>query len=125
MYWTERLSTPGSQAVATPVFHKNLLWVSGLMFKLEGDRPAASILWPKEMKVSARILSIDYYSASSASFFFKFGKSGVEIALTHELATRARMGTLKRQHPAVHHDFRHTGGLPLPGGELPHRPHWK
>jgi outer membrane protein assembly factor BamB len=57
MYWTERLSTPGSQAVATPVFHKNLLLVSGLMFKLEDDRPAASILWPKETKVSARILS--------------------------------------------------------------------
>ena len=57
VYWTEPMRTPGSQAVATPVFHNNLLLISGLMLRLEDDRPSAGVLWPEKPKISQRILS--------------------------------------------------------------------
>ncbi|HEY6168817.1 MAG TPA: PQQ-binding-like beta-propeller repeat protein [Verrucomicrobiae bacterium] len=56
-WWREELVTPESYAVATPVFHGDLLLISGLMFQLDRDKPAASVLWPDDRKVSRRVLS--------------------------------------------------------------------
>jgi outer membrane protein assembly factor BamB len=60
LYWREATSTggsPGTAGVSTPVFQNNYLLVSGWMFQLEKDRPAAKTLWPESKGVARRILS--------------------------------------------------------------------
>jgi outer membrane protein assembly factor BamB len=56
-YWRERLNTAGDYAVATPVFSRDLLLISGLMLQLDPDKPAVSILWPATKAQTRRILS--------------------------------------------------------------------
>jgi len=55
--WRELLQTPGDMAVSTPVFASNQLLIAGLMFKLDADKPAASVLWPETMPATRRVLS--------------------------------------------------------------------
>jgi outer membrane protein assembly factor BamB len=57
VYWRERLLTTSDFVVSTPVCQGNLLLIGGLMFKLDAEKPAASVLWPKTKAVSRRILS--------------------------------------------------------------------
>jgi outer membrane protein assembly factor BamB len=56
-WWREELVTREDYAVATPVFHGDRLLISGLMFHLDRDRPAASVLWPETKALSLRVLS--------------------------------------------------------------------
>lgn len=56
-YWRQRLLTSGDYAVSTPVFHKDRLLIGGLMFKLDSDKPAATVLWPASKATSRRIFS--------------------------------------------------------------------
>lgn len=56
-YWRERMVTSNNDSVATPVFWKNRLLVSGLMLEPSGDPPAVSFLWPENRVPSKRILS--------------------------------------------------------------------
>jgi outer membrane protein assembly factor BamB len=56
-WWRERVQTPGDMAVSTPVYANHRLLVSGLMFKLDPDRPAASVLWPASKALGKRVLS--------------------------------------------------------------------
>lgn len=57
IYWREQLRTPGDMAISTPVAFNNRLLVAGLMFKLDADNPAASVLWPESRVVAKRVLS--------------------------------------------------------------------
>ena len=60
LYWREATSTggsPGTAGVSTPVYQNGYLLVSGWMFQLDKDRPAAKTLWPEAKGVSRRILS--------------------------------------------------------------------
>src|SRR5881396_3823829 len=57
LFWGEGFSAGNSAAVATPVFLNNRLLVSGLMLKLDGKKPSASVLWPKSGPATRRILS--------------------------------------------------------------------
>ncbi|MEP6672593.1 MAG: PQQ-binding-like beta-propeller repeat protein, partial [Chthoniobacter sp.] len=56
-WWREGLKTSNNDDNATPVCSGDRLLVSGLMFKLDADKPAASILWPENRGVTKRILS--------------------------------------------------------------------
>lgn len=56
-WWREELVTREDYAVATPVCRGNLLLISGLMFQLDPDKPAASVLWPETKALSLRVLS--------------------------------------------------------------------
>jgi len=56
-FWQEPMNTLAQNAVVTPVFHKDLLLISGLMLKLAADKPAASVLWPDTKAASRRVLS--------------------------------------------------------------------
>ena len=51
-YWQEPMKTRAMDAVSTPIFHKNLLLIGGLMLKLDADKPAASVLWPDTKALS-------------------------------------------------------------------------
>jgi outer membrane protein assembly factor BamB len=56
-WWREELLTPESNAVATPVVLGDLMLISGLMFQLDPDKPAALVLWPEKKPMSGRVLS--------------------------------------------------------------------
>jgi hypothetical protein len=57
LFWRESFSAGNHAAVATPVFSNNRLLVSGLMLKLDGHKPVASVLWPESRAETRRILS--------------------------------------------------------------------
>jgi outer membrane protein assembly factor BamB len=57
IYWREPMVTSNNDSAATPVFQADRLLVSGLMFELSANAPAASILWPKIRTPSKRVLS--------------------------------------------------------------------
>ena len=44
--WRERYPGASTYAIPTPVSHGDLLLVNGVMFKLDHEKPGASILWP-------------------------------------------------------------------------------
>ena len=48
--WRQNIPTGGSYAVPTPVWNDDLLLLSGLMLKLDRDKPGVSVLWPEEMR---------------------------------------------------------------------------
>ncbi len=56
-WWREELVTREDYAVATPVSLDDRLLVSGLMFQLDRNKPAASVLWPETKALSLRVLS--------------------------------------------------------------------
>lgn len=56
-YWREALKTSNNDDNATPVWSGDRLLVSGLMFKLDADKPAATVMWPENRGVTKRILS--------------------------------------------------------------------
>jgi outer membrane protein assembly factor BamB len=81
LYWRETTSTggsPGTAGVSTPVFQNNHLLVSGWMFQLEKDRPAAKTLWPEGQGVSRRILS-DTSTALLLGDYLYSAKTGGEF----------------------------------------------
>lgn len=60
VYWSEPTvsgGSPGFSAVSTPVIYGDRLLVSGLMFQLDRDHPAAKVLWPDTPSGTRRILS--------------------------------------------------------------------
>jgi outer membrane protein assembly factor BamB len=58
-YWREEhdLLSGGYSIVATPVQRQDLLLVSGMMFRLDPDKPTATLLWPEPRAVSRKVLS--------------------------------------------------------------------
>ena len=57
IWWREVSRVSGDTAVSTPVFGDHRLLVGGLMFKLDANKPAASVLWPNTRAATKRILS--------------------------------------------------------------------
>jgi outer membrane protein assembly factor BamB len=56
-HWRQRLATNSDYVVSTPVVRGDLLLIGGLMMKLDADKPAASVLWPRSRAVAGRVLS--------------------------------------------------------------------
>jgi outer membrane protein assembly factor BamB len=48
--WRQEIPPWGNYAVPTPVWKDDLLLLSGLMLKLQRDKPGAAVLWPDEMR---------------------------------------------------------------------------
>jgi outer membrane protein assembly factor BamB len=114
LYWREATSTggsPGTAGVSTPVFQNGYLLVSGWMFQLEKDRPAAKTLWPEGKGVARRILSDtstgvllgDYvYSAKAGGEFLCLkAATGEEIWKTSAVTDLANGASI---HVTVHGD---------------------
>src|SRR5262245_41656644 len=75
-YWREKMRTAAQDAVTTPVFRKNLLLVSGLMLRLDPEKPAASVLWPDTRAVPRRTLSVTSTGLIQGSHVFSAKSSG-------------------------------------------------
>jgi outer membrane protein assembly factor BamB len=56
-YWRQPLRTSSDYTVSTPVFHKDRLLIGGLMFQLDPDKPAATVIWPDSRAPTRRIFS--------------------------------------------------------------------
>jgi outer membrane protein assembly factor BamB len=80
-YWRLPLVTSNNDAVASPVFYGGLLLVGGLMLRLDPDKPAASVLWPKARAVSRRILSNTSTAALLGGHVYSARSSGELVCL--------------------------------------------
>jgi len=81
VYWRERMVTSNNDAIASPVFHKDLLLISGLMLKLDAAKPAASVLWPGTKPVARRILSNTSTPLLRGNYVFSARSSGELVCL--------------------------------------------
>jgi outer membrane protein assembly factor BamB len=80
-YWRLPLVTSNNDAIATPASDGGLLLVGGLMLKLDPERPAASVLWPKSRVVSRRILSNTSTGVLVGGYVYSARSSGQLVCL--------------------------------------------
>jgi outer membrane protein assembly factor BamB len=80
-WWREVVRTSGDAAVSTPVFARQRLLVAGLMFQLDADKPAASVLWPETKAVTKRILSNTSTALLQGGHVFSARTSGELVCL--------------------------------------------
>ncbi len=80
-YWRQRLLTSADYAVSTPVFHKDRLLIGGLMFQLNSDKPAATVLWPASKAPSRRIFSHTSTALFRGDHLFSAKSSGELVCL--------------------------------------------
>jgi outer membrane protein assembly factor BamB len=78
-WWREELAT--SEGTATPVWQGDRLLVSGLMFRLEPDPPAASLLWPGRNARSRYLLSSTSMPLILGDHVYSGDKSGRLVCL--------------------------------------------
>jgi outer membrane protein assembly factor BamB len=81
VWWRERLVTSNNDAIATPVFLKDRLLVGGLMFQLDPDKPAATVLWPGAKAAPGRILSNTSTAVLQGDHVFSARSSGELVCL--------------------------------------------
>ena len=80
-YWRQRLLTSSDYAVSTPVFHEHRLLIGGLMFQLDPDKPAATVLWPASKAPTRRILSHTSTALFQGDHLFSARSSGELVCL--------------------------------------------
>ena len=73
-YWRERFPLGSSSVVATPVFSNNRVLISGLMLKLDADKPVMTVLWPE--KLSQRVLNSTSTALLRDEFLYSLESSG-------------------------------------------------
>jgi outer membrane protein assembly factor BamB len=79
--WRERLLTSADSLVSSPVFSSGRLLIAGLMLKLDEDKPAATVLWPRRLAASDRILSNTSTALLAAGHVFSARSSGELVCL--------------------------------------------
>jgi outer membrane protein assembly factor BamB len=75
-WWRQRLLTGSDYAVSTPVFYKDRLLIGGLMFQLDPDKPAATVLWPASKSPSRRIFSHTSTALFRGDYLYSAKSSG-------------------------------------------------
>jgi hypothetical protein len=81
LYWREPMKTSNNDAVPTPVCVGDLLLVSGLMFKLNAEKPAATILWPDNLAPLKRTLSPTSTPLLAGEFVYSATRTGELVCL--------------------------------------------
>ena len=84
VYWREPTvsgGSPGFSAVSTPVIQGDRLLISGLMFQLDRDQPAAKVLWPDTPSGTRRILSDTSTPLLKDDFVYSPRSGGVFVCL--------------------------------------------
>ena len=81
IWWREELVTREDNAGAAPVFRDNMLLISGLMFQLENDKPAATAIWPERRTQALRILSTTCMPLIQGEEIYSANMSGKLICL--------------------------------------------
>ncbi len=84
LFWREGFSAGNSSAVATPVFSNNRLLVSGLMLKLDANKPSVSVLWPESRAATRRILSGTSTPLLQGNYVYSLNPAGNLVCLEAE-----------------------------------------
>jgi outer membrane protein assembly factor BamB len=83
-WWRHPMTTQGDYAIATPVLRGNRLLISGLMFQLDRDKPAATVLWPDTLALSRRILSRTSIPLLQDGYVYSEESSGRLVCMEEE-----------------------------------------
>lgn len=99
VWWRERLLTNSDYAVSTPVFFKDRLLIGGMMFQMNHDKPAATMLWPDTKASTRRIFSHTSTAMFQGDHVFTAKSSGelicVAAATGEQVWEFARVTNLK------------------------------
>lgn len=87
LLWREPMTTSSNDATATPVCVGDRLLVSGLMFRLAADRPAATVLWPENRGVTKRVLSNTSTPMFTGDLIFSAMNQGELVCLDPDTGT--------------------------------------
>jgi outer membrane protein assembly factor BamB len=79
--WRERHVGAGSYAIPTPVAHGDLLFVNGVMFKINSSGTGASVLWPDEKPPSRQTVSDTSTAIFSGDHLFNCDLSGQLVCI--------------------------------------------
>src|SRR5580765_4004036 len=80
--WSETgILQSNNDNIPSPVWQKNRLLVSGLMFELDAHRPSASVLWPETRAVAKRLLSNTSTAILQGNHVFSARSSGELVCL--------------------------------------------
>ena len=81
IYWREPMVTSGNDSIPTPVFQKNQLLISGLMYELDANQPTAKVLWPESRAPAKRILSNTSTPMLRGDYVYSAKSSGELVCL--------------------------------------------
>lgn len=80
-FWRIPIATPADMVVSTPVCRDDRLLVGGMMFRLVGDPPSATLLWPEQSRPTARVLSVTSTAFLTAGHLYSPRLNGELICL--------------------------------------------
>jgi outer membrane protein assembly factor BamB len=80
-WWRQRLLTGSDYAVSTPVFFNDRLLIGGLMFQLDAQKPAATVLWPASKTPTRRIFSHTSTALFRGDYLFSAKSSGALVCV--------------------------------------------
>jgi outer membrane protein assembly factor BamB len=83
-WWRHPITTQGDYVIATPVARGNRLLISGLMFQLDREKPAATVLWPDTLALSRRILSRTSIPLLQEGYIYSDKSNGRLVCLEEE-----------------------------------------
>ncbi len=104
LLWCEPLVIPGDYVVATPLFHQDLLFLSGTMLKLDPDRTAA-VLWPDVKDSPPRLLSHTSTAIFAGDHLYSARSTGELVCLearTGKLVWETDKVTEKKTGASIH-----------------------
>jgi outer membrane protein assembly factor BamB len=82
VYWRETHDLAnGPSLVATPVLQGERLLVSGMMFRLDSEKPAATLLWPDSPAPARRVLSSTSMPLIQGDYVYTERMSGLLICM--------------------------------------------
>jgi outer membrane protein assembly factor BamB len=104
-FWRERYPGGASYAIPTPVTHEDLLLVNGVMFKLDLEKPGASVLWPDGKPPSRQTSSDTSTAMFQANHLFTGNLSGELVcidAMTGGIVWATNRVTDAKSGPSMH-----------------------
>jgi len=106
VYWRELCElSNGPSIVATPVAQGNLLLVSGMMFRLDAEKPAARLIWPESQAPAKRVLSATSMPLLRGDHVYAEKGNGTLVCLdarTGELVWKSEKPTAIRGGASIH-----------------------
>src|SRR5262249_39096751 len=82
VFWRERMVTSNNDAIPTPVFQKHRLLISGLMYQLDSEKLAATVLWPESKAPARRLLSNTSTPVMHGDYVYSARSSGELVCLS-------------------------------------------
>jgi outer membrane protein assembly factor BamB len=105
IYWREAMKTSNNDDNSTPVCSGDSLLVSGLMFKLDADKPGARVIWPENRVVTKRILTATSTPCLAGDLVYSVNTRGELVCLdahTGQQIWATDKVTARKTGPCIH-----------------------